>query len=146
VITFQDTIEIAQDRQRVFGFITDLNNIPKFQSEVVHSRVITPGPTAVGTRYEEVVKLGPWRIPTQCVVTELDQTGTFGFQASSKPVSYEGRFVVESVSAGSRVTVRGSATLQGLWRLLEPVLASDVRKGIRHELLAIKRHTEGGGA
>ena len=143
MITFHDSIEVSQGRQKVFGFISDLNNIPKFQSEVVQSRVTTPGPVAVGTRFEEVVKLGPWRIPTHCVVTEFDESGTFGFEASSKPVSYEGRFTVESVGAGSRVTVRGTAKLQGLWRLMEPILAGDVRKGVRHELLAIKRHTEG---
>jgi hypothetical protein len=142
VISFRDSIEVAQEHDVVFGFITDLDNIPKFQSEVVQSRVVTPGPTAVGTRYEEVVKIGLWHVPTHCVVTEYDRNGTLAVQASSKPVDYEARFIVERTEAGSRVTLQGTAQLSGLWRLLEPVLASDVRKGIRHELLAIKRHTE----
>lgn len=142
MIAFEDSIEVAQVQQKVFEFISDLNNIPKFQSEVVQSRVITPGPIDVGTRFEELVKLGPWRVPTQCVVTEYDRKGTVGFQASSKPVNYEARFTVDSASAGSVVTIRGSAQLKGLWRLLKPMLAGDIRKSLRHELSAIKRHTE----
>lgn len=143
MITFHDSIEVSQKPDRVFAFISDLNNLPKFQAEVVQSRVITPGPVRLGTRFEELVKLGPWRVPTQCVVTEFDEQGKLAFEASSKPVKYEGAFTVEPAAPGSRVTIRGIAQLQGLWRLLQPLLAGDVRKGLRHELLAIKRHTEG---
>jgi hypothetical protein len=145
VITFQDSIEVAQSQTKVFGFISDLDNLPKIQTEVVQSRVVTPGPIAVGTRFEELVKLGPWRVPTHCVVTEYDPRGTMGFRGESKPINYESSFTVDAHAAGSRVTVRGTAQLNGLWRLLEPLLAADVRKGIRHELMAIRRHTEGDG-
>ena len=142
MITFRESIEIPQAREKVFGFISDLSNLSKFQSEVVQSRVITPGPVAVGTRFEEVVKLGPWRVPTRCMVTEYDEGETMAFEASSKPVRYSARFTVEAAADGSRVTIQGTARLQGLWRLLEPLLESDVHKGVRHELVAIKHHTE----
>jgi hypothetical protein len=67
------------------------------------------------------------------------------FRAESKPVNYESRFTVDAHADRSRVTVRGTAQLNGLWRLLEPLLAADIRKGIRHELRAIQQHTEGDG-
>ena len=142
MISFKDNIDVDQARERVFGFISDLNNLSRFQAEVVQTKVITPGPIVVGTRFDEMVKLGPWRVPTECVVTEFDPRGSMTFQATSKPVSYVGRFTVEAVGNGSRVTIQGTARLRGLWRLLEPILAGDVRKGVRHELAAIKRLTE----
>jgi hypothetical protein len=145
VITFQDSIDVAQAQDKVFGFISDLNNLAKFQAEVVQTRVVTPGPVAVGMRFDELVKLGPWRVPTHCVVTEYDPRGTMAFRAESKPVNYEARFTVAAHADGSRVTLQGTARLNGLWRLLEPLLAADVHKGIRHELGAIQRHTEGDG-
>jgi hypothetical protein len=76
-------------------------------------------------------------------VTEYDPRGTMAFRGESKPANYESRFTVDTHADGSRVTVQGTARLNGLWRLLEPLLAADVRKGVRHELLAIRQHTEG---
>jgi hypothetical protein len=64
------------------------------------------------------------------------------FRANSKVVKYHGRFLVEPAGEGSRVTIEGTAELQGLWRLLQPLLAADIRKGVKHELDAIRRHTE----
>ena len=40
------------------------------------------------------------------------------------------------------MTAEGNAQLRGLWRLLQPVLAADIRKGAKDELEAVKRHAE----
>jgi hypothetical protein len=145
MIRFQDSVAVEQAPERVFDFVSDLTNIPKIQAEVVQSTVITPGPVQVGTRFDEIVRVGPWKVPTRCVVTEYDPRGVLAFRAQSRPIDYEGRFSVEPAETGCTVTASGTARLKGLWRLMEPILAGEVRKGIRHELTAIKRHTEMGG-
>lgn len=104
--------------------------------------MLDPGPVHVGTRFEEVVKIGPWRITARCVVTEYEPETRMAFRAESKPMSYDGRFRVEPAGEGSRVIIEGSAELRGLWRLMQPLLTADIRKGIKHELAALKRHTE----
>jgi carbon monoxide dehydrogenase subunit G len=142
VIRFADSIELAAPQARVFGFVSDLENLPKIQSEVVRSTVLDPGTVHVGTRFEEVVKIGPRRVTARCVVTEHEPERLTAFRAESSAVHYDGRFVVEPAGEGSRVTIEGTARLQGLWRLLQPLLAADVRKGVEHELEAIKAHTE----
>lgn len=143
MIDFADSIEIAESPSRVFGFISDLDNLPKIQSEVVKSTVLDPGPVRVGTRFEEVVKLGPKRVTARCVVTEYEPESRMAFRAESDAVNYHGRFVVEPTGEGSRVTAEGTAELRGLWRVMQPMLAADIRKGVKHELEAIKQHTEG---
>jgi hypothetical protein len=142
MIDLADSIEIAQSPSRVFAFVADLDNLPKIQSDVVQSTVLDPGTVHVGTRFEEVVKLGPRRVTARCVVTEYEPDSLMAFRAESKAVNYHARFLLEPAGDGSHVTIEVTAELQGLWRLLEPVLAGDVRKGLRHELEAIKRHTE----
>jgi carbon monoxide dehydrogenase subunit G len=141
VIRFADSIELAAPQARVFGFVSDLENLPKIQSEVVRSTVLDPGTVHVGTRFEEVVKIGPRRVTARCVVTEYEPERLMAFRAESSAVQYDGRFVVEPAGEGSRVTIEGTARLQGLWRLLQPLLGADVRKGVKHELEAIRAHT-----
>jgi carbon monoxide dehydrogenase subunit G len=142
VINFADSIEIAQSPSRVFAFVSDLDNLPKIQSEVVQSTVLDPGTVDVGTRFEEVVKVGPRRVTARCVVTEYEPESRMAFRAESNVVDYHARFLVEPAGEGSRVTIEGTAELQGVWRLMQPLLAADVRKGLKDELDAIKRHTE----
>jgi hypothetical protein len=132
----------VQTPARVFAFVSDLENLPKIQSEVVQSTVLDPGPVRVGTRFEELVKIGPRRVTARCVVTEYEPERLIGFRAESSAVHYDGRFLVEPFGDGCRVAIEATAQLQGLWRLLQPLLAADARKGIRQELEAIKRHTE----
>jgi hypothetical protein len=144
MIRVEDAIDVEQTRDAVFAFVADLGNIPQYQAEVVRSTVITPGPVRVGTKFEEVVRLGPWRINARCEVTEFDGLGVMGFKADSSPVGYEGRITVTPSGSGCRVAIAGSANLRGAWRLLTPVLAGDIRRGVRHELEAIKKLTEVG--
>ncbi len=142
MITFAGSIDIAQSPARVFAFVSDLENLPKIQSDVVQSTVLDPGTVRVGTRFEELVKVGPRRVTAKCVVTEYEPGSRIAFRAESKALNYDGRFLVEPAGEGSRVTIEGSADLRGLWRLMEPLLAAEIRKGVKHELDAIKRHTE----
>lgn len=82
------------------------------------------------------------RIDTQCAVTEFEPGRTMAFSAESKPLDYQGRFDVEPASAGARVELTGTAEMRGFWRILEPLLGGDFRKGVNHELAAIKQHVE----
>ncbi len=142
MIRFADTVDIVQSPSSVFAFVSDLENLPKIQSDVVQSTVLDPGPVHVGTRFEEVVKIGPRRVTARCVVTEYEPESRVAFRAESTAVSYDARFLVTPAGEGSRVTIEGTAELQGLWRLMQPLLAADVRARLKHELQAIKRHTE----
>jgi hypothetical protein len=141
VITFADSI-IAQSPARVFAFVSDLDNLPKIQSEVVQSTVLDPGPVRVGTRFKELVKIGPRHVTAHCVITEYEPDSLMAFDAISKSIQYHARFVVEPSAEGARVTIDGTAQLRGLWRLLQPAVAADVHKGLKQELEAIKEHTE----
>jgi hypothetical protein len=61
MIRLTESIIILRPSADVFAFVADMNSIPEWQSEVVTSKVITPGPARVGTRFTEDVKMGPTR-------------------------------------------------------------------------------------
>lgn len=142
MIQFSDAIVIARPPREVFAFVADLNNIPKWQAEVVTSKVITPGPTKVGTRFTEDVKMGPRRVTATCEVTEFAADQMMAFKADSSAISYTGQIVAELSGTGSRLTISGTATLKGMWRLMQPLMKGEFKKGIAKELAAVKEILE----
>ena len=142
MIRVSDSIVIMRQPSQVFAFLADLNNIPKWQTEVVKSTVATPGPTRVGTRFTEDVKLGPMRATAKCEVTELVTDKTMAFKATSSSMNYEGRVLVEPSGQGTKLTLEGTAQPKGLWRLLQPMMAGEMKNSVKKELAAIKQILE----
>lgn len=142
MIQLNDSITISRPPSEVFAFLADLNNIPKFQAEVLTSKVITTGPTKVGTRFTEEVKMGPMRTTTNCEVTEFSPDRMMAFKAISTSINYEGRFLVEPWEKGAKLTIAGSVQPIGLWKLMQPIMKVEFKNGIKKELAAIKEILE----
>jgi len=142
MIQLNDTITISRSPSEVFAFLADLNNIPKWQAEVVTSKVITTGPTKVGTRFTEEVKIGPMRATANCEVTEFSPDRMMAFKAVSPSINYEGRVLVEPWEKGARLTLAGTVQPKGLWKLMQPIMKGEFKTGIKKELAAIKEILE----
>jgi uncharacterized protein YndB with AHSA1/START domain len=143
VIRIDISTQINRPRDEVFEFLTSVENLPKWQSGVVQSKAISDGPARVGFQYEETAKVAFWKLHTVCTVTDIKTNERFAFVAKSDgPIDYEGRFDLQPVAGGTRLSLTGSARLKGLWRLLQPVLAGDLRKETRTELETIRRLVE----
>jgi uncharacterized protein YndB with AHSA1/START domain len=54
VATFENTVLIARPIEDVFGFLSDLENIPKWNYAIVETRKISEGPIGVRTTYRQV--------------------------------------------------------------------------------------------
>jgi len=143
MIRFSGSIEITRSVRDVFDFMSDPGKWPLWQSGVVRSTLVSAGPITLGTRFDEIVKVGPWHLRTECAITKFDPPRALGFSAESAPISYKGEFVFEPHDGGTRIVASGRGVMRGLWRLLEPVLAADVKRDLRVELERIKSVVEG---
>jgi uncharacterized membrane protein len=142
MIQLSDSVTISRSPGEVFAFLADLNNIPKWQAEVVTSKVITTGPTKIGTRFTEDVKMGFVHATANCEVTEFSAGRMMAFRAVSPSISYEGRVLVEPWEKGTKVTLTGSLQPKGLWKLIQPIMKGEFKNGIKKELAAIKKILE----
>lgn len=138
MIEVTDSVTISRAPTEVFAFVADMSNLPKWQSEVVTSTVLTTGPTRIGTKFSENVKMGPSHVTADCEVTELVAGSMIAFKAISPRIAYQGRITVESSGGGSKVTLSGTAQMNGWWRLMQPLMKSEFRNGVRKELGALK--------
>jgi hypothetical protein len=54
--TFQNTVTIARPADKVFAFLADLRNIPKWNYAVERTVQTSPGPAGVGATYRQVLR------------------------------------------------------------------------------------------
>jgi len=140
-IAASETIE--KPVEEVFAYLLDFESTPKWQSGVVTSKLATPGPLRKGSKFDEVVKLGPWRMATTCEITEVEGSRRIAFRITgSSPVEYGGEFLLEHHERGTRLTMSGSMVFKGLWRLLEPMMAGEIKKEMAAELRRLKSQLE----
>jgi uncharacterized membrane protein len=139
MITHTESIEIKAPVSDVFAFISNVENIPRWQSEVVTSKVVSPSPLRSGTRFEEVVRILGRRVSTVCEVTDYQPTKRFGFRSiSGTSIAYDGQMQFEPNGRGTHLTLSATFRLKGFWKLAEPLFRFDVRKAISEELKALK--------
>lgn len=143
MIKHSDSIEIAAPVSDVFAFVSNVENLPKFQSDVVKSTPLSDGPMRAGTKFEEVVNILGKKVPTVCEITEYLPTRRFGFRSvSSQRITYGGTFELEPNGRGTRVTTNVQVELKGWLKLAEPLFKAEMRDGVKKELNALKRLLE----
>jgi carbon monoxide dehydrogenase subunit G len=142
MIQLSETRAIARSPGEVFAFLADLKNFPKWRANLVSFKILTEGPTEVGTRCSEVVQVGPMRATGTCDVTEFFPGRTMAFTATSAGIVYDGRILVEPWDAGSKLTLTGDVHPRGPMKLMQPVLRRKLERGIQQEVSAVKELLE----
>jgi uncharacterized membrane protein len=143
MIALSNQIEIDRPVADVFRFIAHVENTPKWQPAVIESVQITEGPLRVGSQFREVATMMGRRVTTVCEVTEYVPERKLGWKATSTgPFSYATSYTFTPAGNRTRIDIVGTFSLRGLWRLLEPVVKSEVRKESAQELTTMKAAIE----
>ncbi len=139
------SVTISRPVDAVFAFVADGEKDPQWRSGILDiERVSGEG---VGTRYTQGVK-GPMgrRIAADYEITAYEPDRRLEFQATAGPVRPHGRYDLEAVEGGTRLTFTLDAELSGLRKLL---MGSMVQKTMDSEVRSLdelKAVMEGGAA
>jgi len=142
MIQLNEAISISRSAGEVFAFLADLNNFPKWRANLVSFKILTAGPTEVGTRCAEVVQVGPMRATGTCDVTEFSPGRTMAFKAVTAGLIYDGRILVEPWEKGSKLTLTGDVHPRGALKLMQPILKKKLESGIKAEVSSVKEFLE----
>lgn len=94
--SIESSFEVGVSPDKVFAWLADLENLPRFQSGVFHSEILTPPPTRPGTRFRETFKLmGFVRMVAECEVIEMTEPRVLGFRGTGRQMDYQSRFIIE---------------------------------------------------
>jgi uncharacterized protein YndB with AHSA1/START domain len=127
MIQHQVTIHINRPVEQVFAFLADSKNLRTWQSNLVENKQLTEGSVGVGTRFREVRRTGPRQSEIQAEITDFELNKYFATKTLTKPqvtVSY----TFENENGGTRLTYKFVMITSGFMRLLEPLIASSIKK------------------
>ena len=140
--TFENTVMIERPIEDVFGFLSDLENIPKWNYAIIETRKVSEGPVGVGTTYRQVRSV-PSRSEERLEITTYDPPGQLEIRGQLGPFASRLVYALEAIPAGTRVTNTVELELRGPGRLLSRVAVPRVREAVAANLGRLKELLEG---
>lgn len=143
-----ESIEISWRPEDVFSYATDPSHFPQWQDNAVSAQRESGTALAVGSRAAVTRRVGPARLATTEVVTELSPPRTWTVRGvGAIPVAAIARGVIEPLDGGARcrVTIGFEFEAHGVGRLLLPlVIRPQVRKRLPRHARRLKEVLERG--
>ena len=130
--------------KEVFGFVSDLNNMSKWNSAVVSLQQITPGPVGVGTRFKSIGELMGRRIEGEVRITSYEPDSKTGFQMNAGPMQLNVTISFRPVGTGTKVSLNAQGNPAGVFKLAEGILQGRVKSLMEENLARLKSVLEKG--
>lgn len=141
MIQHEVTIHLNRPVEQVFAFLMDTTQLTTWQTNLIKIDKITEGPLRMGSRFQEVRRLGRKESRIQGEITAFEPNKRFETKTSTKPqvtVSY----LLEPEEGGTRVKHKFVMLTSGLMRLLEPMIAKSIREENNMDFENLKRVLE----
>jgi hypothetical protein len=141
------TKDVAASPERTFALFTDIAGAPGRVSGILKVEMLTPGPTAVGTRWRETRKMFGKEATEEMWVTALEPGRRIVVEADSCGARMVSTFTFERTAAGTRVTMDLKSTARTfaakLFTPLGLLFKGMARKLIAKDLDDLARAAEG---
>jgi uncharacterized membrane protein len=127
MIQHEVTIHLNRPVEQVFEFLMDTTQLTSWQTNLIKIDKLTEGPLRLGSRFQEVRRLGNKESEFEAEITAFEQNKRFETKTLTKPqvtVSY----FLEPEDGGTRVKHRFVMLTSGLMRLLEPLIVKSIRE------------------
>ena len=141
MIQHEVTIHLNRPVEQVFAFLMDTTQLTTWQTNLIKIDKITEGPLRMGSRFQEVRRLGRKESRIQGEITAFEPNKRFETKTSTKPqvtVSY----LLEPEEGGTRVKHKFVMLTSGFMRLLEPMIAKSIREENNMDFENLKRVLE----
>ena len=141
MIQHEVTIHLDKPVEQVFAFLVDTSKLSTWQSNLIKSEPLTEGPLRTGSRFREVRRINNKETEIQGEITALEPNKHFETKTGTKPqamVSYS----LDPERGGTRLKYKFVLITSGLMRLLEPMIASSIKKDTESDFETLKRILE----
>jgi uncharacterized protein YndB with AHSA1/START domain len=135
--TFENAVMITRPIEDVFAFLSDFENIPKWNYAIVETRKVPEGSVGVGTIYQQVRSV-PRRSQESFEVTAYDPPRHLEIRGQLGPFPSRLSYALEATPQGTRITNAVELELRGPGRLLGRVAVPRVRDAVAANLSKLK--------
>jgi uncharacterized protein YndB with AHSA1/START domain len=142
-VTVTGTVRAAPED--VFRYLADLENWPRWQSDMKSAELASGERGMVGAVYRYVSKAMGMTFDSTVRLTRVDPPREVAFEGEwTGMIRPDGRFLVEPAQEGSRVTLNPRPEVRGIGRLMSPMITLMGRRLNEEHLEALKRELEKG--
>lgn len=141
MIQHEVTIHLNKSVEQVFAFLMDTSNLATWQSNLIKSEPLTEGPLRTGSRFREVRRINNKETEIQGEITVLEPNKRLETKTATKPqamVSY----LLNPEQGGTQLKYKFVLITSGLMRMLEPLIASSIKKDTEADFETLKRILE----
>ena len=131
--TFENTVMISRPIEEVFAFLSDFENVPKWNYAIVETHKVSEGPVGVGTIYQQVRSV-PSRSKERFEVTAYNPPRQLEIRGQLGPFPSRLAYALAAVPEGTRITNAVELELRGPGRLLGRVAVPRVRDAVAANL------------
>ena len=127
----------------VFGFMADLGNWPRWQSDMKSTSLVSGQSGQVGAVYRYVSKAMGQTLDSTVRLVRVDAPREVAFEGEwAGIIRPSGRYLVEPATDGTRVTLNPHPEARGAGRMLAPLMAVMIRRLNRGHLDALRQALE----
>lgn len=139
-------IDVDAPQQTVFNYLADATRTPEWYEAVRNAVKTSEGKTGEGTLFTFTRVLPQGEVANEVEISEFREPDLVTFASRSGPTPFVYRYRVEATPAGSRVTLEGSITGEGLAgpaALLAPFADKLFARSMTKNLKMLKMRLEG---
>ena len=140
---FENSVLIKQPVGRVFDFVTDIKNNPKWQTGILELAMTSEGPFELGSTYRCVNRFMGKRIETEGIITEYVPDRTCSFRITSGSVAGESSFYFIQMNGSTKFTTTAELDL-GFLRLGKIIVKHRIHTQLKNDMLKLKDLLENG--
>lgn len=130
--------------QAVFAFITNPQNMSRWNSAVVSLEQLTPGAVGMGTKFKNVGEMMGRRIEGEMQVVAFEPDAKYGFQMQAGPMQVNMLMTFKTVGTGTKLSLNAQGNPAGFFKLAEGVMAGRVKAMMEENLARLKTVLEKG--
>ena len=135
-------IEIERSPEDVFAYLTDVSNLPRWQSGVHGAELVGGGEPCAGARIAESRHMLGRELHTTLEIADFEPPRVFGLRALDGPVQFSVRHELEPVGEGTRLRVIGEAEIAHLPGFAVGLMARRARKQFQKDFERLKHILE----
>jgi uncharacterized membrane protein len=142
MIRYDSSVTIGRPAAEVFAMIAEPGRMDEWTG-MADSRWLTPGPHGAGSRIAATMPLGPFRRTVEWEVTDFQPGRRFAVRSlRGGPMDWTGVYELEPADGGTVVRSRGEVQPNGLLRVLEPMMRTELPREEATELERLKELVE----
>ena len=140
---FENSVIINQPVNKVFEYVTNLNNNAKWQTDILELEMTSEGRFERGATYRCVNRFMGVRIETEGVITDYVVDRSCSFRITSGVVTGKSKFLFETANGSTKFTTAADLDLR-YFKLGKRLVKHKIAKQLKNDMLRLKKILENG--